>query len=172
MASFASTIFSEAGVSDPRLTSIYAIGCATLIGNFASFFLVDIVGRTSLLIISGTGMFLGSTMLGTHFFVTRPSLCNDFNATVIETMAEPWNAHVGPLAVVSLILYRLSFSIGFGPMPWILVSEFLPLSVRGVASGFVMKHVCYSHWIILGVCGSSAAVVCHVDILRCIKAWE
>ena len=141
VASFASTIFSDAGVSNPRLTSIYAVGCASLIGNFASFFLVDLVGRTSLLIASGTGMFLGSTILGTHFFITRPSLCNDFNATVIDTMenvAEPCNAHFGPLAIVSLILYRLSFAIGFGPMPWILVSELLPLSVRGVASGFVM----------------------------------
>ena len=140
VAAFAATIFSDAGVSIPRVTSIYAVGLASLVGNFTAFFLVDLVGRTFLLTVSGTGMFLGSTMLGTHFFITRSSLCSDFtNSTIVDSMeTEPCNTHFGPLATVSLILYRFSFSIGFGPIPWILVSEFLPLPVRGFASGFAM----------------------------------
>ena len=139
--SLAPSLFSEAGVSNPRKTSIYAVGCASLISNFASFIMVDLVGRTSLLILSGTGAFLGTTLLGMHFFITRPSLCDSFNSTLVESVevegiTEQCNAHFGPLAVVSLIIYRLAFAIGWGPIPWVLVSELLPLLVRGVASGF------------------------------------
>jgi MFS family permease len=52
-------------------------------------------------------------------------------------LVEPCNPHFGPLAIVSVVLYRFSFAIGLGPIPWILISELLPLSVRGVASGLV-----------------------------------
>ena len=139
ISAYASTILSNSGVGRPRVTSIFAVGISSLIGNFATFFLVDLIGRTTLLIISGTGMFLGSSMLGTHFFITRSSLCN--NSTLIdsmEIMTEPCNTQFGPLAIVSLVVYRFSFAIGLGPIPWILVAEFLPLSVRGFASGFIM----------------------------------
>ena len=136
--SLASSLFTDAGVSNPRTTTIYAVGCASLIGNFASFIMVDLVGRTSLLILSGTGTFLGLTMMGVHFFITRPSLCDSSNSTLVESvdLMESCNTHFGPLAIVSLILFRFAFAIGWGPLPWVLVSELLPLSVRGVASGF------------------------------------
>ena len=130
-ASFAAIIFSDAGISNPRLTTIYAVGIASLIGNIATFFVVNILGRVTLLILSATGMFLGCAMLGIHFFITRESLCNN-------GMDEPCNPQFGPLAVASLIIYRFSFAIGLGPLPWILISELLPLSVRGFSSGLVM----------------------------------
>ena len=134
IASYAATIFSDAGISNPRVTAIYAVGVASLTGNIVSFFTVDLLGRKILLLLSGTGMVIGSVMLGTHFFITRPSLC--LNSTIIDTveMVEetPCNAVYTPLAIVSL---RFSFSVGWGPIPWLLVSELLPLSVRGVASG-------------------------------------
>ena len=140
-ASYAATIFSDAGISNPRVTAIYAVGIASLIGNFVSFFTVDLLGRKVLLILSGIGMFIGATMLGAHFYITRPSLCDTFNSTVIdpvEYVPEPCNTHFGTLAILSLVLFRFSYSIGWGPIPWLLLSELLPLSVRGVASGFAM----------------------------------
>ena len=140
VSSFASSLFTDAGISNPRTTAIYAVGGASLIGNFASFVTVDLIGRTSLLVLSGTGTFLGSAMLGIHFFITRPSLCDSFNSTLVESVdvMESCNTHFGPLAIVSLILYRFAFAIGWGPIPWLLLSELLPLAVRGVASGFAM----------------------------------
>ena len=145
--SFAATIFSDAGVANPRVASIYTIGVLGVIGNISIVFVVDSIGRRTLLILSGTGMCVGYVMLGTHFFITRPSLCssNDFNnstslmldTTNALTTSEPCNAHFAPLAIASLVLYRFSFAIGFGPVPYILLSEMLPLSVRGFASGLV-----------------------------------
>ena len=37
VASYATPIFSDAGVNDPRVTVIYAVGVASLLGNIASF---------------------------------------------------------------------------------------------------------------------------------------
>ena len=141
-AAFAATIFSDAGIGNPRLTTIYAVGIASLLGNIATFFLVNFLSRVTLLVLSCTGMFLGCAVLGIHFFVTRDSLCSDSfanNSTLtMDTFDKPCNPHFGPLAVSSLFLYRFSFAIGMGPVPWILVAEFLPLSLRGFASGLVM----------------------------------
>lgn len=137
VASYAATIFSDAGISNPRVTAIYAVGVASLIGNFVAFFTVDLLGRKVLLILSGMGMMIGSIMLGTHFFITRSSLCEATNSTSTEYyIEEPCNLQYAPLAIVSLVLFRFSYSIGWGGIPWLLISELLPLSVRGLASGF------------------------------------
>lgn len=141
-ASYAAPIFSDAGVENPRVTAIYAVGVASLLGNIASFFTVDLVGRKSLLIVSGLGMVIGSIMLGTHFFITRPGICLQSLNTTVDSLdssnEEPCNSHFAPLAVVSLVLFRFFYSVGWGPVPWLLLSELLPLSVRGVASGIAM----------------------------------
>ena len=145
---FAAAIFSEAGVANPRVMSIYAVGVVGVIGNFSIVFVVDSIGRRTLLILSGAGMCIACAMLGIHFFITRPSLCssNDFNnnstslmldTTNAPTTSAPCNSHFAPLAIASLVLYRFSYSIGLGPIPYILLSEMLPLSVRGFASGLV-----------------------------------
>ena len=143
-AAHAGRIISDAGVSNPRATSVYGVGVASLMGNIVAFFLIDFLGRVTLLILSGTGMFLGCTVLGLHFYVTRASLCSDtFSSnstyTALDTVPlEHCNAHFAPMAITSVVLYRFSFAIGLGPVPWILLSELLPLSVRGFASGLVM----------------------------------
>ena len=139
VASYATSIFSDAGVNDPRVTAIYAVGVASLLGNIASFFSGDVLGRKVLLVTSGVGMTLGSIMLGTHFYITRPSACPPVNSTLNAMVSEePCNSHFAPLAIVSLVLFRFFFSIGWGTVPWLMLSELLPLSMRGVASGMAM----------------------------------
>ena len=163
VASYASTIFTDAGVSNPRVTAIYAVGCSSFVGNIPSFVTIDLVGRKTLLIFSGIGTFLGTTMLGIHFYITRPSLCDgNFNSTLLELANEPCNTAFGPLAIVSLIIFRFAFAIGWGPIPWVLLSELLPLSVRGVASGFAMSTL----W-------SMAAIVTgfYLDYAQLVQPW-
>lgn len=44
------------------------------------------------------------------------------------------------LPLASLVIYVLSFSLGFGPIPWLMMGEILPAKIRGtaasVATGF------------------------------------
>lgn len=146
IAAFAGEIFVNAGVSNPRSTAIYAVGVSNVVGILVSFLTSDRLGRKTLLIVSGILMAIGTTMLGIHFYITRPSLCNEYQsisnntalASGLEYLSddgELCNSHFGSLAIVSLIIYNFGFSMGWGPLPWVLVSEFMPLSVRGTAVG-------------------------------------
>ena len=133
---FAGLLFLKAGVDSPRTTAAYAVGVFPYLGQFLSIVAIDIVGRKVLLVLSGIGMFLGAAMLGIHFFITRPSLCNSTVVEAIDASAEPCNPQYQILAIFSVIIFVVSFTFGFNTVPYVLLPELLPLTVRGVASGF------------------------------------
>ena len=140
ISSFAVTIFTQAGVNNPRATATYAYGGVTLVTTLAAVFFIDLIGRKILLIISSIGMVAGALLLGVDFYLTRPSLCssNSTDSSLFLSQSSDTavcNGQYGPLAIASVIIFGASFSIGWGPIPWILVSELTPLHVRGVASG-------------------------------------
>ena len=145
---YSGLIFKEAGVENYRATATYAVGGTEVVFTIISLFIVDLFGRKLLLIISGSGMLLGTVLLGTHFFITRPSLrtssgnftLTDNNIMILQSTPssddpELCNTQFAPLAIVSLILFNAAFSIGWGPVPWVLLGELIPLRVRGVGSG-------------------------------------
>ena len=140
---FSATILRSAGVEQFREVSVYGTACARLVTNFSVIFIAGLVGRKILLIASGIGTFLGTTMLGIHFFITRPSLCvmDSANSTVAlnDTMGIQdgalCNEHYASFAIVALVVYNIGFSCGWGPILWVMVGELLPLSVRGVGTG-------------------------------------
>ena len=135
VAVYAATLFQDAGISNPRQTALYSIGVANLVATLVSVFWIDYTGRKVMLIASGSGMLIGSIMFGAHFFITRPSLCS--NDTVVQALQDSasCNTQYAPLAIVSILLFSFTFGLGWGPGSGILVSELLPLKVRGVASG-------------------------------------
>lgn len=142
VASYAAVLFEEAGVANPKVTATYAVGVVEFCATFFSIFVIDLVGRKLLLILSGIGMVIGSTLLGLHFYLTRPSLCSSsFNGTSPEVLPEDGvfenclNSQYAPLAIASIIIFIVAYSIGWGPVPWVLLSELIPIKVRGVASG-------------------------------------
>ena len=133
---YSALIFKEAGVKHYRLTAAYAVGGAGMLFTIISLFIVDRFGRKLLLIASGLGMLVGAVALGTHFYVTRPSLCaNSTQPGLLQSDSTLCNTQFAPLAIASLILFNISFSIGWGPVPWVLLGELIPLRVRGVGSG-------------------------------------
>lgn len=44
------------------------------------------------------------------------------------------------LPVFSAVFYILGFSFGFGPVPWLMMGEILPLSIRGFAAGLLSAY--------------------------------
>ena len=166
---YSGLIFKEAGVENYRATATYAVGGTEVVFTIISLFIVDCFGRKSLLIVSGIGMLLGTVLLGTQFFITRPSLCSSNNSTLSEMTLdaasnsdELCNAKYAPLAIVSLILFNAAFSIGWGPVPWVLLGELIPLRVRGVGSGIATLV----NW-------STAAIVTgfYLDYAEKVKPW-
>ena len=137
---YAATIFQTAGISSARETALYAIGAMQIIATVISSITVDLVGRKVLLVIGSTGMALSSAALGTHFFITRPELCNatsDFINSTASTVdgTLTCNPHFGPLAITSLVAFIFVFSVGWRTMPFIIMNELFPLRLRGFLGG-------------------------------------
>ena len=42
----------------------------------------------------------------------------------------------GWIPLIALMVYVVSFSIGFGPIPWLMMGEVFPSRIRGTAASF------------------------------------
>ena len=163
MDAYSTLIFKEAGVEDYRLTSAYAVGGLGVVFTVLGAFIVDYIGRKILLIVSGIGMLVGTASLGTFFYFTRPELCANATLNTLTDASDDFcNAYLSPVAIASLILLNIAFSIGWGPVPWVLLGELIPLRVRGVGSGIAI----FVNW-------GAAAIVTgfYLDYAEAVKTW-
>jgi len=46
-------------------------------------------------------------------------------------------SHLGWLPLTCFVIYILGFSLGFGPIPWLMMGEILPAKIRGPAASVV-----------------------------------
>ena len=100
------SIFEKSGGSvDSNLSSII-IGLANFIATLGSNMVIDRVGRKVLLNISGFFMAISLGALGVFFILQH-----------LEHDLE----HVGWLPLATFIVYIVAFSIGYGPIPWLMV---------------------------------------------------
>jgi SP family galactose:H+ symporter-like MFS transporter len=110
---YAPIIFSESGVDSgsSALLATVGVGAVNVLFTVVAMWLIDRLGRRSLLIIGfiGTALALGALAI-----------------------AVAWD---GPgsdtIAIASLLVYIAAFAISLGPVPHIMMSEVFPLSLRG-----------------------------------------
>ncbi|MBX7066649.1 MAG: sugar porter family MFS transporter [Parachlamydiales bacterium] len=115
---FTPKIFKEAGFENPQ-DAIFAtilVGITNVIATFLTIFLIDRFGRRKLLLISQVGVI--ATLL-----------------LLVLSFATDWQI-IDKIAVGAVILYIFSYSLGLGPIVWVLISEIFPLSVRAKALAF------------------------------------
>lgn len=91
-----------------------------LVATFAGSLLVDKAGRKILLLISIIVMTLTLISLGVFFFI------DDNNKELAETL--------GWLPLTSLCIYIIAFAIGYGPVPWLMLSEIYTKEYNAIAS--------------------------------------
>ena len=162
LSTYAAILYEQAGVPSPKITATCAVGGAELIATVVSVFVIDLIGRKPLLIFSGIGMFVGSGLLGAHYYITHNSQCTlEANTTLIQTtllhshsnneFANCINTQFSPLAITSTIVFAVSYSIGWGPVPWVLLSELIPVRIRGIASGTATMVNWASAALVIGV---------------------
>lgn len=148
---FSASILQSAEVPAFRQVALYGTGLTRLVVNIFILFFIDLFGRKVLLIVSSIGTFLGTTLLGVHFYVTSPSYCSAVNATNTSLiLTEPCNPHLAPLAITGIVVYNVGFSIGWGPAIWLLLGELLPLRIRGVGNGMAMFVMWSSASVVVG----------------------
>ncbi|BFG43233.1 hypothetical protein CerSpe_295070 [Prunus speciosa] len=113
---YVSNIFEQAGFS-PRLGTItYAILQVVVTGLGAA--VMDKAGRKPLILVSASGLVLGCVLIATSFFLKVHGLA--LKASPI-------------FAVVGILIFIGSFSIGMGAVPWVLMSEIFPINIKGQA---------------------------------------
>lgn len=146
---YSSQIFQQAKVSNPPLVSLLAVGLVQIVATFISVVLVDLLGRKILLVVSSSGMILSSAGLGVYFLVLD-HFCGKCLGSIEDQCSKLVNssyhhAHemapcdstaFGGLAIASVVVFIIAFSLGWGPIPWSMMSELLPLKVRGLAGSF------------------------------------
>ena len=93
---------------------------------------MDRAGRRVLLLTASLGMMISCTMMGYYYHVTYGTTEND----------------LGWLALTSLILYIIAFSLGWGPIPMLVTSEIFPVRARGTAAAVATSVAWISGFIV------------------------
>ena len=118
---------------------------------------VDHAEHKQLLIVDELGMLCGSVMMESHFYITRPSLCiNSTSSYGNVTFSN--SSDLGLEAVVNsfascnepLPSSYINF-FNWGPVQWILYSEFFPLQVRGVSNSIGT----FTNWLLAEIVGGT-----------------
>lgn len=120
---YAQGIFEAAGSTlDPKICAII-VGVVQVVMTVASALLIEKAGRRILLLQSSILMGLCLIMLGVYF-------------NLKDGGSDVTNISVLPLA--SVVTFIIVFSLGFGPIPWMMMGELLASDVKGVASAIAV----------------------------------
>lgn len=126
---YAETIFEQAHFKESDLASVI-VGLIQVIFTGVAALIMDRAGRKVLLIISGAAMAISTTAFGVYFYLmsTFPK------TTSLSDVGEEPHADLAWLALASMAVFITGFALGWGPIPWLVMSEIFPVKVRGVAS--------------------------------------
>lgn len=132
---YSSQIFISAEVQHPTLVTLLAVGLTQIFATFLSVVMVDLLGRKILLTISSSGMLISSAGLGIYFFIFN-HFCDQHLGDVEGSghlLSVCHKTSFGGLAIACVVVFIISFSLGWGPIAWSMMSELVPLRVRGLA---------------------------------------
>lgn len=118
---YSTSIFESAGISSGNAASL-GLSAVQVVMTGVSAWLIEKAGRRLLLMVSSGGMGICLFLCGLAFYLKK-----HFSGTSqLETF-------FSVLALTSLLVYIVAFSLGIGPIPWIIMSEILPSNVKGFA---------------------------------------
>lgn len=118
---YSTAIFESAGISSGNAASLGLAGIQVIM-TAVSAWLMDKAGRRLLLLVSSGGMGICLFFVALAFFLKSHVSADSQFETFFSV-----------LALTSLLVYIITFSLGMGPIPWIIMSEILPASMKGFA---------------------------------------
>ncbi|KAK4764681.1 hypothetical protein SAY86_025771 [Trapa natans] len=118
---YSTTIFESAGISSSNLATV-GLGVIQVIATGVATWLMDKAGRRLLLIVSSSGMTLSLLLVSVSFFLE-------------DSISEESKVYslLGILSLIGLVTLVISYSLGIGAVPWIIMSEILPVSIKSLA---------------------------------------
>lgn len=114
-----SQIFDSAGATLDAAISTIIIGVIQVIATFISSLVVDKLGRRILLLLSALVMCVCSTALGVFFFLKDT---HGGESSIVQAIS--W------LPLLSLSLFIIAFSLGFGPIPWMMAGDLCLIDIK------------------------------------------
>ena len=108
-------LFQDAGTNIDDNMAAIIVATMMVLATGVSAVLVDRAGRKLLLIISELFMAVSLCLLGLFFNL------KEIGPT----------GNIGWLPLVGLCVFIVAFSLGMGPVPWILMGELLPQNTKG-----------------------------------------
>ena len=110
---------SDSSINTTMANSI--VGSVMILSVFAAL-VMDKAGRRTLLILSSSMMTISISGLGVFFFIEDNLGDRDLGDKLDF------------IPVLSLSIFVFAFSLGFGPIPWLMMSELFPPGVKSSAS--------------------------------------
>ncbi|KAG6729658.1 hypothetical protein I3842_01G040700 [Carya illinoinensis] len=118
---YSSNIFEKAGISASNVAT-FGLGVIQVMATGVTTWLVDRAGRRLLLIVSSSGMTLSLLVVAIAFYL-EDAVSED----------SKFYSMFAILSLVGLVAFVISFSLGLGPIPWLIMSEILPVNIKGLA---------------------------------------
>lgn len=131
---FAQAIFEAANTGIAAATCTLFVGIVQVVMTFVSAGLVERAGRRMLLIISSSVMCLCLAVLGCYFLIK--------DSTDVDV------SKIGLIPLASVIIFIVSFSLGYGPIPWMMMGEMLAADIKGIATSLTVEFNWISVFII------------------------
>lgn len=113
---YTTNIFEAADTGISSATATIIVGVIQVIATFVSSLVVDRLGRKLLLLQSALIMGLCLVSLGTYFYLNEQ--------TDVDVSS------LGFIPILSLCIFIVSFSLGFGPVPWLMAGEIFAADVK------------------------------------------
>lgn len=116
-------IFRAAGsILNPKVSAII-VGIVQVVVTYAASAMVDRAGRRILLLLSASIMGLCLAILGLYFALKNRG--DDV-------------PNIGWLPLICVAVFIVMFSLGFGPLPWMMMGELFASNVKGAASSIAV----------------------------------
>lgn len=131
---YAETIFEQAHFKSSDVATVIVAAIQVIFTGFAAF-IMDRAGRKVLLILSGVTMCVSEVVFGVYFKLTVMKHDNSSLINALTDTQQP-QTDLAWLAVGSMGLFIAGFALGWGPTPWLVMSEIFPTRARGLGSAF------------------------------------
>ncbi|KAL5704645.1 hypothetical protein ACHQM5_023038 [Ranunculus cassubicifolius] len=133
---YSSNIFKAAGIASSNAATL-GLGVIQVLATGVTTWLVDKAGRRVLLMISSSGMTISLLLVSVAFFLKASATEGSRSYGIL-----------GVLSLVGLVAFVVSFSLGVGAIPWVIMSEILPVNIKGLAGSIATLANWLTSWVI------------------------
>ncbi|KAJ8680356.1 hypothetical protein QAD02_016143 [Eretmocerus hayati] len=137
-----------------KYDALLILGIMRFIASLITALISKKFGRRTLGIASGLGMTISMFYLVLYINFKSNEDVNDF-VKIFFNPEQKW------IPVMALLFYVLASSLGFAMVPWTLIGELLPTSVRGTMGGVMISH---AHIFMFGMVKGYHSMVEKIDV--------